>query len=340
MLLLWTLLAPVAPSSAAPRCGGVPGDADELAAAWLGLEANCGCAPGPAEAWKPGFKTFVSCTRSYALQAVLNESIRSKCRSRLIAGAKKSTCARPAEWMTCCFTNTKNKTSCKLKKAAEQCATTFTKFAEAGSTETCLDACDDAAGPLCWEDSECNDGDVCTTDWCEPSDGCHNVEIAGCVPAGGGGGGTSCTGTGDPTHGLSANELVLFQLLNDYRASNGKPPVTVCSSLSRASQDHANDMRGRRYFSHLGANGSEFWERTCDAGYTHGCGPITWMGEIIAGYDSTPAGAIGQWIGSPGHASIMADAAHVVVGIGHACGGQLSNYWVMDFAAANEPSCG
>lgn len=333
--LAWGVAAPLA---AAQRCGDVAGDTESLDAAWTLIEQTCGCAPAQSESWKPGYKEFVSCARSLAVEAVFDGALRSKCRSTLISGVRRSTCERPPEWTTCCLTSPKGKTSCKVRKHVDQCATAGSRFAEPGATGTCLNACANAAGPECWQNSECDDGDGCTIDWCELADGCQNVPIEGCVP-GGGGGGSSCTGTGSPTHGLSSVETALFQAINAHRISQGVAPVTACSSLNRSSQDHANDMRDQSYFSHVGANGSEFWERACYAGYAAGCGPLTWMGEIIAGHDSTAEGALNQWLGSPGHASILTFPNYVVAGLGHACGGPLDNYWVMNFAGANEASC-
>ncbi len=332
-------LAAAVPAAAETKCGSVGGDSQDLAAGWQKIEATCGCAASQNVRWKQDFKSFALCARAVALQAVLDGDIRSKCRATLVSAAKGSTCSRPPEWATCCFTNRKDKTSCRLKKSEAQCAPSANKFAELGSTETCLDACDNVSGPSCWEDTECDDANACTIDWCERADGCHHVAIQGCVPGGGGSGGTSCTGNGSSTQGLSAGEQNLLQLVNNYRSSRGRSAVKNCSSLNRGAQDHANDMRNRGYFAHLGANGSEFWERACASGYTAGCGPQTWMGEIIAASDSTASGIMNQWLNSPGHEFIMENSSYSVAGIGHACGGSLGHYWVMDFAGANESSC-
>jgi len=334
-------MALLASSSArAERCRDLPGDTEALHTAWAALASTCGCAPAPRESWKREHGDFLDCARGFAVRAVLDQRIRAPCRGTLLRSARRSTCGRPLESTTCCLTNTKDQTSCKVHKLEEHCATTASRSATLGNTETCLDACDDVTDPACSSDTECDDGDSCTLDSCEPAEGCRNVPIAGCVPVpGGGDDGTSCTGTGTSTHGLSAVESTVLQQINDYRSSQGKPPVTACASLSRSAQDHANDMRDRDYFAHVGSDGSEFWERACDAGYAPGCGPLTWMGEIIAGYDSTAEGVMNQWTGSPPHASIMAESNYVVAGIGHACGGSFLNYWVVDFAGTDEPSC-
>ena len=340
--LAMLLLSGATLARAEPKCGEESGDAAELAAVWQEIDAACGCSPATTEDWKPGAKAFNACSKGVVLQAVVEQRVRAKCKRTLISGAKKSTCARPPEWTTCCLTNQNGKTSCKVRKTTAACATTGSKYAELGSTETCMDACDAANGPECWEDTDCDDGNSCTIEWCELSEGCQGVEIPNCDPdngGNGGSGGTSCSGNGNATHGLSSGEQTLLGLVNDYRASQGSPPVTVCTSLTVSAQDHANDMRNRGYFAHQSQNGMEFWERACAAGYTNGCVPNTYMGEIIAGYDSTPSGIMNQWLNSPGHEVIMGSSLYNVVGIGHACGGPFGHYWVMDFAGANEPSC-
>ncbi len=292
-----------APAHGAERCGDLAGDEEALAFVWSALDAACGCAPAPQKDWKSAYRAFSACAKSVVAQAIEDGNARAKCRSTLLRGIRRSTCARPEEWTTCCLTNRRGRTSCRLRKHADRCVSTASHTAVMGESATCLDACHDVAG--------------------EP----------------GGPGGPACEGTGPPTHGLSPQEETLLQLINGHRRSEGAAPVEACVSLNRAAQDHANDLRDRKYFAHKGKNGSEFWERACDAGYSAGCGPTTWMGEIIAGYDAAPQGAFDQWLNSPGHEYILSTANYTRAGIGRACGGPLGHYWVVDFAAAAEPSC-
>lgn len=277
----------------------------------------------------------MTCAREFATQAVNDGAIRRKCRSELVRAAKRSTCAREEEAVTCCKTSKNGTSSCKIAAKASKCEPTQRRFAEIGETDSCLDACAGLAGPLCITDLECDDGNACTVDSCDPTAGCSNVLDAFCDPSGGGG--TACTGTGAATHGLSSMERHLLDLMNDYRGTQAN--LAACNSLNVAAQDHANDMRDEEYYSHKGKNGSEFWERACDAGYQAGCGPTTWMGEIITGWASTPEEAFQMWRNSPGHDALMKDGTYSVAGVGHACGGPLGHYWVVDFAAANEASC-
>ncbi len=325
----------VATARAGERCGEVSGDGAALDAAWERIEALCGCAVTDGSNARSAAREFAKCARGVATRAVLDGDLRSRCRSRLLAGVRHSVCARPPGWMTCCLTNRRGRTSCRARRSADQCTSSASRFATSGSTGTCLDACAEVTGPACWRDADCDDGNACTVDRCAPTGLCSSIEITGCVP----GGDTTCTGNGAQTHELSSEEQILLAKVNQYRATRGAPAVLACSSLSRAAQDHAADMRNRGYFSHRGENGSTFPERACDAGYLRGCGPTTWMGEIIAGGNPTGVETLDQWVNSSGHRAILSSSDFIVAGIGHACGGSFGHYWVMVFGGAGEASC-
>ncbi len=338
-LITFSLALALPPEAFAGRkCGTEAIDAPQIEAVWSSIETSCNCASFEDGGNRKG---FVRCAKGVALEAVRGGTLRKSCRGRLLKGAKNSTCGRPADWSPCCYSDSTSRTTCRIRKHPTLCNTSWTLFAQPGEGSSCLDACADIPPLLCWDDHECDDGDPCTKDWCHPAEGCNNLAIAGCVPGGGGGGngGTACTGNGESTWGWSGVEQALFARINEYRSARGVSAVGSCNSLDRAAQDHANDMRNRNYFSHVGANGSEFWDRACDAGYQAGCGPRTWMGEIIAAANSTADATFSQWVNSPGHESILASAAYTVAVIGHSCGGAYGHYWVMFFAAADEASC-
>lgn len=280
-----------------------------VTAVWNDVTAACGCDVATSEKWKRDRNEYLSCVRGFALTAVATGALPASCRSSLLHAARNSTCSRPREAVPCCRTGWTGATQCKIVNDPSKCSSTTSRRAEFGTTELCLDACNPQPTP---------------TPTPTPTPG-----------------GSECSGTGTVTHGLSQQEQTLLQLINQYRISRGKPGLAGCRSLHRAAQDHANDMRDRGYFAHKSKDGTEFWERACEAGFLSGCGslPQTWMGEIIAGYAADAAGAMWQWENSPGHADIMKDTAYVVLGIGHSCGGEMANYWVVDFAARTEASC-
>lgn len=331
------------------KCGKAAGDDAAVADAWTALEAACPCGSAKATKWRKERSAFVKCARNFAAQAVKSGDIRSQCKNELVTAAKRSTCARKKETVTCCKTSKNGTKSCSVTKNASKCKPNKQRFAQVGQTSSCLDACDDLAPPACITNADCEqDDNPCTGSVCDPVEGCQVIVDPFCDPSGGSGGGgsgsggggsggTSCTGKGSSTHGLSNEEQKLVTLINNYRKNKGK--LTACNSLNKAAQDHANDMRDKKYYAHKGKNGSEFWERACSAGYDNGCVPSTWMGEIITGWASTAEAAFQMWKGSPGHDYLMKEKNYTVAGIGHACGGPLGNYWVVDFAGANEASC-
>ncbi len=154
------------------------------------------------------------------------------------------------------------------------------------------------------------------------------------------GGGENCGGSGAGTTPLDAEEQAFLDTLNNYRAQNGLGPVDACVSLNRTAQGHSEDMRDNDYFSHDGQNGSEPWDRACDACFDLGCGPSTAMAENIAAGNSGAAGTFEQWRTSPGHNQNMLGSNFTMIGIGRATGGGMyGTYWTTVFAGTDEPSC-
>ena len=203
-------------------CGNVSSDDADLADAWGALEAACPCESAKATKWRKERSSFVKCARSFASGAIASGDIRSSCRNDLMRAAKKSTCSRTTSSVTCCKTSHNGTKSCSVAKNEEKCKPNNRRFAEIGETDSCLDACDDLAGPSCLVDQDCDDGNPCTDDACDGTGSCENVLDPFCGPSddNGGSGGTSCTGKGSSTHGLSSMERQLAALINNYRQTN------------------------------------------------------------------------------------------------------------------------
>lgn len=191
---------------------------------------------------------------------------------------------------------------------------------EGESCESCAGDCGDC-GPSCG-DGTCDANEACDT--------CAS-DCGACE---------TCAGSGDATTGLDAEEQAFLVLINDYRAENGRGPLTPCTSLNRSAQGHSEDMRDQNYFSHSGLNGSTPWTRSCDACYELACGPSTQMAENIAAGNSGAAATFEQWRTSAGHNANMLGASFTQIGIGRATGGgQYGSYWTNVFGGASEPSC-
>lgn len=119
--------------------------------------------------------------------------------------------------------------------------------------------------------------------------------------------------TGQSSSGMMA-------LINAQRTAQGLPVVREDARLSRAARAHAADMAAKGYFSHTGANGSRFFERAADAGYS--CA----ASENIAQGQRTDGGVMASWMASPGHRRNILAADVTEFGIG-----RVDNTWVQMF---------
>jgi uncharacterized protein YkwD len=83
-------------------------------------------------------------------------------------------------------------------------------------------------------------------------------------------------------------------LLNEYRRSKGLNSLVYTSSLNATAFDHATWMYQNSTMSHIGANGSRFWQRCADHG------TICDAENVARGY-RTASGLIEAWKKSPSH---------------------------------------
>lgn len=112
----------------------------------------------------------------------------------------------------------------------------------------------------------------------------------------------------------------MMALLNAERAGQGLRPLREDPRLSRAARAHAADMAAKGYFSHTGADGSRFYERAADAGYS--CA----IAENIAEGQRSEADVMTSWMGSAAHRRNILLPDTTDYGIG-----RVGNYWVQMF---------
>ncbi len=112
----------------------------------------------------------------------------------------------------------------------------------------------------------------------------------------------------------------MLGLVNAERAARGLGPLQEDPRLNRAARAHAADMVAKGYFSHTGADGSRFFERAADAGYS--CAAA----ENIAQGQQSEAAVMASWMGSTGHRRniLLADATQFGIG-------RVNNTWVQVF---------
>jgi uncharacterized protein YkwD len=117
-------------------------------------------------------------------------------------------------------------------------------------------------------------------------------------------------------------------IVNAERARAGCAPVTSHAALTRAAQDHSEDMAARGYFSHTSPDGRTFGQRIRAAGWAGGA-----VAENIAAGQASAAAVMKDWMGSGGHRANILDCTYRTIGVGYATGGRYGTYWTQAFGA-------
>jgi len=100
-------------------------------------------------------------------------------------------------------------------------------------------------------------------------------------------------------YALSPEEVKVILKVNEERGRKGFNPLWHNAQLSAAARRHSEDMATNDFFNHTGSDGSRFWERVNEAGYTGspigeyiGAGYTTaesWIEAIMALGQTTPS---------------------------------------------------
>ncbi|RMG92877.1 MAG: PKD domain-containing protein [Chloroflexi bacterium] len=120
----------------------------------------------------------------------------------------------------------------------------------------------------------------------------------------------------------------LFLYINEARRQFNLPPLNHVFELSRAAQQHTDDMAAFAYTAHLGADGSYPAERLLRYRYPYG-----YAGEATAWGFQYPWQAVEFWINSPAHRRILLNQYATDVGVGFTQDFSAPNvwYWTAEF---------
>ena len=113
-------------------------------------------------------------------------------------------------------------------------------------------------------------------------------------------------------------------LINRERARHGLRAVRRDVHLERAALAYSRLMVRRRFFDHVGPDGSTPTSRVRAAGYR---GPG--VGETIAwgtGASGDAAGTVDRWLHSPSHRAILLSADMHAIGVGVGHGSPVAGY--------------
>jgi uncharacterized protein YkwD len=120
----------------------------------------------------------------------------------------------------------------------------------------------------------------------------------------------------------------IASLINNARAQNGLPALTVNAQLSAAAQGHSVDMACHGLLSHTGSNGSSVHERVVAAGYSP-----SRSSEIIYG-SGYPQTAFNWWMNDQIHRDEILSRNATEMGIGYAYVADTAHggYYTVNFA--------
>ncbi|MGW0706658.1 CAP domain-containing protein [Streptomyces sp. NPDC002643] len=117
----------------------------------------------------------------------------------------------------------------------------------------------------------------------------------------------------------------VLALVNAEREKAGCAPLTENTKLTKAAQDHSQDMADHQNMSHTGSDGSSMSDRLARVGYR-----FTSAGENVAAGYGTPESVMDGWMNSSGHRANILNCDFKEIGIGLA---QPGNYWTQDFGS-------
>lgn len=132
---------------------------------------------------------------------------------------------------------------------------------------------------------------------------------------------------------VDAEEQAFLKLINAHRAANGRAPLGLSYTLSRAAAWKSNDLGVNAYFAHDDLDRS--WsQRIRDCGY----GYNTYLGENLAAGVASAQAAFDMWRNSAGHNANMLGANYTAIGIGRAyvAGSPYGWYWTTVFGGVDD----
>lgn len=139
--------------------------------------------------------------------------------------------------------------------------------------------------------------------------------------------GSSTGGSGNTTNtsGLTADELEVFNLINEQRTKNGLSALKIDSEVQNVARIKAKDMVNNNYFSHTSPTyGSPFdMLNSFKVSYKT-------AGENIAGNSSNSA-AVTAWMNSSGHKANILNSSFNYTGVGVVNGSKYGKIYVQMF---------
>ncbi len=126
---------------------------------------------------------------------------------------------------------------------------------------------------------------------------------------------------------------IVLSLINQARAANNLPALTLNAKLSAAAQAHSNDMACNDFIDHVGSDGSTWFTRIQAQGYTYSyASENIYVGNPAFGGDAN--GAFTWWMNSQVHRDNILSPKITQIGIGYTfyTKATYGGYYTVDFA--------
>lgn len=127
---------------------------------------------------------------------------------------------------------------------------------------------------------------------------------------------------------LAAQDTVsneVLRLINAARNAAGVPPLVWNEQLAAAAQDHSRDMAQQGALSHVGSDGSQFWERAARAGYVM----VTGAQNVLARVDLSAQNTVSQWQQNEANNANLLNPDYQEVGFAFARGSDGTVYYTL-----------
>ena len=144
---------------------------------------------------------------------------------------------------------------------------------------------------------------------------------------GGGSTGSSTGGSSNTTNtsALTADELEVFNLINEQRTKNGLSALKIDSEVQNVARIKAKDMVNNNYFSHTSPTYGSPFEMLNSFKVSYKT-----AGENIAGNSSNSA-AVTAWMNSSGHKANILNSSFNYTGVGVVNGSKYGKIYVQMF---------
>jgi hypothetical protein len=119
----------------------------------------------------------------------------------------------------------------------------------------------------------------------------------------------------------------LIRLVNQARASNNVPPLVINLALNQAAQAHSEDMARMNNLTHVGSDGSQFWQRAERFGYIM----INGSQNVLSRTDLVAQNVFNDWQASITHNANMLNADYQEIGLGYARAANGTYFFTMLF---------